>query len=323
METNKESPFVREIENRLNALFGEEAGRAAPKSAEIKIAAGNAGNDDAGGGKEDRVAGFAEKGGSPVTETVGPDRNADVLQEAADERGGKEDRFEKIFGALTPSRPAPVSPLKDLKSIILSLEWEIDDSILSKFDEELVRLDGTFSNDQVVLGFLRILRFLGRYVRVRGTEADPGSVLLLMSAYDDLERILLSLDMTVAERRSIFLECIRKYREWADGIDLDKGGEKADRAGAAAEPRHDAAAPAPASDEKTEDAGEHLPAADSEDKPAAALPPAKEYAAGMEEILAAIRGMTPHEAIAYAVADMKKTLREEMESLRGELNVRK
>jgi hypothetical protein len=97
---------------------------------------------------------------------------------------------------------------------------------LARFDEEINRLDREYAEDRDILAYLRILRFLGRYLQVKGAGADSGSILLLMSLYDSLERIVLARGMAGNEKRDLLLEDIGKYRGWAGKADLKAGHEE-------------------------------------------------------------------------------------------------
>ncbi|MFB3925061.1 MAG: hypothetical protein ACE14T_03325 [Syntrophales bacterium] len=344
---NKESPFVREIENRLNVLFGEDK----ENTAHPKVSLSSAGQDhlkDISAGIEygrleididatpPAVAATAsdketprareiemqldsrsEEGGAPEVSFAGIEtvreapRPADTLEE-------KEDRFEKIFGELTTSRPVLLSPIKDLKSIVLSLEWEIDAATLAKFDDETTRLISVFSDDQTAIGFLLTLRFLGRYIRVKGNDADPGSILLLMSIYDDLERIILSRNMKATERRAVLLENIDRYKEWVDKVDLNATAAKPEQEVLPLKPETEMQVQAGARDAEIAQSA-ILPKKKAVVRDAVQAPVMNESVTDADSTLAAIREMTQHEALAYALVEIKKAIREEFGAIRAEL----
>jgi hypothetical protein len=127
----------------------------------------------------------------------------------------------------------PYSQLNDIRSIIQSLEWEISDGTLDLLDAELNKLHTLNEENSTILGFLQIIRFLGRYIRVRGSGSNRAAIALLLSVYDNLEDVILSEDMTAENKHAVLLEDIRKYREWADQVDgvnelFDVKSEKAE-----------------------------------------------------------------------------------------------
>ena len=158
-----------------------------------------------------------------VIQNLSEDKNLEEIEAkttVSDGKDEKAERFEKPFDELITSAPIWDSLLKDLKSTVLSIEWEMTDQIMAKFDQEVNKLSSLFAEDKIILSFLRILRFLGRYIQVKGLEAHYGSVKLLLSIYDDLERVLLTRDMEETKKREILLEDINKYREWVETVDL-------------------------------------------------------------------------------------------------------
>ncbi|MCX5827356.1 MAG: hypothetical protein NTV58_05055 [Deltaproteobacteria bacterium] len=356
MEVNKESSFVREVENRLNVLFGEDVKNPDQKDKQpkmhesLKDIAADA--NVSGGGPLDKmedldIDGVPDKPkGSPFIQEIeqrlnllfGEDAEpagAEAVPEeheslkgimpeidtpAAKEEKGK--RFDRIYGEMATSTSILYSPLKDLKSIVLSIEWEINDSIMIKFDEELNRLHDLLADDRMTPGFLRILRFLGRYVRVRGSAADAGSINLLLSVYDDLESVVLSRDLTVEKRQALLLEDIRKYRYWVDKVDLavqkDEPQLAAEEVQKPVEPEKQAAYWA------EEGEGDYVIAepiilSKKQSVMEAAVPQAER---GNEEAVPAVSGeMTPHEAFDIALEEIKKTIHAEFSALRAELKM--
>jgi hypothetical protein len=112
------------------------------------------------------------------------------------------------------------SPLKDMKSVILSIEWEINDHILEQLEDEINKLYLTFTGDRIVQGFLRNIRFLGRYVRVRGQMSSQDSINLLLSVYDHFENVMVTDKMPEPQKYTILLDNIKRYRTWVDSTDL-------------------------------------------------------------------------------------------------------
>jgi len=84
------------------------------------------------------------------------------------------------------------SPLKELKSVVLSLEWEISDQVMQRLSEEIASLEKTCKNDKIVVAFLQLLSSLGKYIQKKQAEAHPDSISLLNSVYESLEEVMLS-----------------------------------------------------------------------------------------------------------------------------------
>ncbi len=367
----KESSFVREVENRLDVLFGigldsVERGRNAgpdpvdPRamldgiSADAPLGAGGDGDAAAVPDMMDnRLSGDAESPESdrdrryhilleeetpdPVTESGAAHPCLEEIEPVpgSADSGAAEDgdrRFEQIFGDIESVTPALFSPVRTLKSIILSLEWEISDAILGRLDRELNGLQELYRHERTVLGFLRILRFLERYIQVKQGDSHTESVKLLFSVYDDLERVVLSKAMAEEAKRAVLVADIGKYRNWVEKIDLSSCAEAA-----AGEDR------VPAAGDNMASEPEAVSMPDEKDvEPAAAVLPVsvaatlkaeegeaerhreREEEAG-PDFPEAVKAMEPHDAFAFALEEIRrevrKMIRSEFEALRAELGL--
>ena len=292
-----------------------------------------------------------------------------IMVEAAQGFGDTDEQNiqEEEFSA--PSSVVYNSPLKDMKSIILSIEWEINEGILEQLEEEINKLYLFYTGDRIIQGFLRILRFLGRYIRVRGTRTNQDSANLLLSVYDQFESVMIQGGMNESRKQAVLVDSIRKYRAWAVSANLEAGGEIVPEEPVAEE----SLVPAPIDEEKEEipvvdDAGEtkipteseefDLPAvetaAEEESEAKPEEQPVVEFAAqafeavdtapevpaprvfgeeavmteevqlpspekDFEDKVAAIKELSPHEAVVYAVEEMKKTFQAEIDALREEI----
>lgn len=338
----KESSFVREVENRLDVLFGigldpadrsrnagpdqvnardilediavesgEEAGQERSAASLLNMDDHSEGNDEsASAGRDGRCHILLEEAGketetdSFVADHPSLDEIASVAESPEAVRDGDE-RFERIFGDISSFTPALFSPVKNLKSIILSLEWEISDAILNRLDAELSGLQELYRNERTILGFLRILRFLERYIRVKQGDSHTESIKLLFSIYDDLERIILSITMAEEIKRAILMVDIGKYRNWVENIDLSAcPGADIEENGASsvAEPR----SPVP----------EALPSADVEEGRSA-----DGFENAGPDVFASMKTMEPHEAFACALEEIRKMIHSEFEALRAEMRM--
>ncbi|HHO47123.1 MAG TPA: hypothetical protein ENN06_01485 [Desulfobacteraceae bacterium] len=106
------------------------------------------------------------------------------------------------------------SPLTRLKSIILSLDWEITDEILEKLNEEINYLKylDQFAHDKVSQVYLQGLDKIGKYIQSEGASAHPNSIKLLLTLYYDFEKILSSEHITGAEITALLKADVRKFK---------------------------------------------------------------------------------------------------------------
>jgi len=106
------------------------------------------------------------------------------------------------------------SPLTRLKSIILSLDWEITDETLEILNEEIdyLRNLDQFAHDKVSQVYLQGLDKIGKYIQSEGASAHPNSIKLLLTLYYDFEKILSSEHITGAEITALLKADVRKFK---------------------------------------------------------------------------------------------------------------
>ena len=59
-------------------------------------------------------------------------------------------------------------PLKDLKAILLSIEWEITDETMGSLISEIGSLERVYEKDKIFYTFLQLLRSVAKYIQARG-----------------------------------------------------------------------------------------------------------------------------------------------------------
>ncbi len=104
------------------------------------------------------------------------------------------------------------SPLTRLKSIILSLDWEINDEILQELDDELENLQSVWTDDKVAEVYLQGLKKIGNYIRTKGAYAHPNSIKLLLTFYYNFEKIISSEKITGEEITRLLKGDVRKFK---------------------------------------------------------------------------------------------------------------
>ncbi len=105
------------------------------------------------------------------------------------------------------------TPLKDLKSTVLSIEWEITDDIMGKFLDQVEKLKKEYPDDKIIQMFLQLLGSVGRYIKVKKASADPDVVKLLNSAYAGLEKVLLTEEISETERKKLLVVEVNKFKK--------------------------------------------------------------------------------------------------------------
>ena len=104
------------------------------------------------------------------------------------------------------------SSLTRLKSIILSLDWEINDEILQELDDELINLQAVWQEDKVAEVYLQGLRKIGNYIRTKGAYAHPNSIKLLLTFFYNFEKITSSEEITGDQITQLLKGDVRKFK---------------------------------------------------------------------------------------------------------------
>lgn len=105
------------------------------------------------------------------------------------------------------------SPLTALKSIVLSMDWEISDAILTEFFQELNQLKNLFKDDSVAIKCFQLLDAIGKYILQKKAQTHPDSIRLLQTIYRDLEILLLSKGISEITRRNILADEIAQFKK--------------------------------------------------------------------------------------------------------------
>lgn len=180
-------------------------------------------------------------------------------------------------------------PLKALKAVLLSVEWEITDDSLESLIDELKTLDDFYKDDKLILAFLRLLNSIARYIKARKGKSHPGATSLLTSVYNGLEKVALSERMNRKERERILLQEVEKFKRLKEDIIRRKKEEK---------------------EEQKEEVTE-----------AATIPRIEAGSPDMEKPLPDTGKMPSHELFVYALEEIKEVIRAEFRALRAEIKL--
>jgi len=104
------------------------------------------------------------------------------------------------------------SPLTRLKSIILSLDWEISDDILDELVQEVTSLRSIWEGDKVAQVYLQGLEKIGNYLRIEGAYAHQNAIKLLLTLFYNYEKIISSPDISGETITSLLKSDIRKFK---------------------------------------------------------------------------------------------------------------
>lgn len=148
------------------------------------------------------------------------------------EKRSKENLVNDIEGKLDDffddSPPAanvgtPVEDLQKLKSVVLSIDWEITDTCLADLMQETERLLPVFEQDRFTHALLRMLNALGRYIQKRKASAHPVAINRVMSVYSTLEKLSADSTLTEEQRRQLIANEIAAFKKLKQQVEARRG----------------------------------------------------------------------------------------------------
>lgn len=217
-----------------------------------------------------------------------------------------ERRLEYFFGesdegfvSSDDSKDMQDTPLRDLKALVLSIDWEITDETMGRFIKQIERCEEFYKQDKDSTLFLQLLGSLGKYIKASGAKAHPNAIKVMKSVYNALEKVALSTDMPDAEREKILLVEVVRFKELKQQI-AQRKAEREKKAKARTSKRMESAVEGQEEEKKETDVSGHT---------------------FQKTFVADWNRMTPHEAFGYALEEIKQVIKAEFQALRAELRL--
>ena len=126
----------------------------------------------------------------------------------------------------TSTEPDPGTSLKELKSTILAIDWEITDEALDAFIGQVNELAEAFKTNKINQTLLKLLDSLGKYMRKHKSAAHPDSIKRIMAVYSALEEIVENRGLTTAEKEKILNEEVQQFKQLKAKIAENRPGGK-------------------------------------------------------------------------------------------------
>ncbi|WP_163339687.1 hypothetical protein [Desulfopila sp. IMCC35008] len=105
------------------------------------------------------------------------------------------------------------SPISRLRTLVLSIDWEITDEVLMQFNEEILDLKDVWADDKIRMIYLQALEKISRYIYRDKSDSHPNAIKLLLSMYYNLEKIVLSEDLREEEVKPLLFSDVRKFEK--------------------------------------------------------------------------------------------------------------
>ncbi len=123
------------------------------------------------------------------------------------------------------------SPIARLKTIVLSIDWEITDEVLTQFNDELTDLHDIWADDPVKLVYVQALQKIGKYIFQQKSDSHPSAIKLLLTFYYNLEKIVLDAELSEAEKKEILRSDVKKFEQLKRQIEAETAKSKKPAAG--------------------------------------------------------------------------------------------
>jgi len=309
----KDTLLKNEVEKRLDDLFGEDEGSEYLEKPEVT-------SDDEGLGEYQDTLEYSEVEAYEDTQEIDPnavaededasptkleeeaysptkledeDYTPDEIEEEDVESFMPDEIEEETFMHKTPR-------FEELEAIILSIDWEINDETMSSLKDQVELLKEDYKDDKVVVMFLRLLGSVGKYIKNNKANAHPGSIKLLNSVYQNLEKVVLDENLAENMRERLLLGEVETFKKLKDEIAIRK-----------AEIRKKQAA--------------EIKKKEKLEKPEAVIRAQDEDVytdeSQIKEADVATSRLTPHEAFYFAMEEIKGIIQAEFKALRAELKL--
>ena len=150
---------------------------------------------------------------------------AENKPQAQNETAAAEEVFELedlVVGKKGKAPAAADSPLAELKSMVLSIDWEITDEVLRAFLSHIANLKKAYKNEKIILMFLQLLGSLGEYIKTNRGNAHPKTFKVLNSVFTRLEDIVSTEGLKESEKVKILRIEMDKYKQLRSQVSMKK-----------------------------------------------------------------------------------------------------
>ncbi len=117
-------------------------------------------------------------------------------------------------------------PLDELKSLVMSIEWEITDDLMGRFVSQVENLKQRYQEDRILVMFLQLLGSLGLYVKSNKAAAHPSAFRLLNSVYASFANAAMPGKISSSEKKKLLYVELNKYKELKEQIGLSRDATK-------------------------------------------------------------------------------------------------
>jgi len=114
------------------------------------------------------------------------------------------------------------SALKDLKSAVLSIDWEITEKGMNDLVSAVERLKEQYAQNRIVLLFLQLLGSIAKYVRIHKNHSHPEAFRILNTVFSRLEEVIDSPEMEETQKKRYLYAEIVKFKNLKQKIAIER-----------------------------------------------------------------------------------------------------
>ena len=111
-----------------------------------------------------------------------------------------------------------INPLYNLKKILLSIEWEVTDDILSKYLNEIIQLQRLFQDNIYLRSLLQLQYIYGRFIKTYPDKISLKTYKILYILYGCMKNILCNKKLSNFEKKKIIKQEIQIYKNFRNQI---------------------------------------------------------------------------------------------------------
>lgn len=130
--------------------------------------------------------------------------------------------FDENAADATTHREENPDPLDELKSLVMSIEWEITDDLMERLVAKVETLKDRYQDDRILLMFLQLLGSLGLYVKTNKGNAHPAAFSLLSSVYASFASAAAPSMVTTSQKKKLLYNELNKYKELKEQVGLGR-----------------------------------------------------------------------------------------------------
>lgn len=115
------------------------------------------------------------------------------------------------------------SPIRNLKALVFSIDWEITDETMLDFLTETKRLQQKYKDDKIFLMFLKLHESIGKYIKAKKARAHPDSIKFVASVYKSFEKVFISPGMKENQKKQLLTAEVKKFKDFKQRVLLRDG----------------------------------------------------------------------------------------------------